>query len=129
MCALVTGVQTCALPISAGYDPDGPGPMGPTRMLLEKPVIAAVEGHAVAGGLELALWCDLRVTAESAVFGVYCRRWAVPLIDCGTVRLQRIVGPVRALDMILTGPPVAPLEAPLLCPPDRSADPPAGKDR
>lgn len=93
------------------YDPDGPGPMGPTRLLLEKPVIAAVEGHAVAGGLELALWCDLRVAAESAVFGVYCRRWGVPLIDGGTVRLPRIVGQGRALDMILTGRPVAADEA------------------
>ncbi|WP_447753743.1 crotonase/enoyl-CoA hydratase family protein [Sphingopyxis fribergensis] len=93
------------------YDPDGPGPMGPTRMLLEKPVIAAVEGHAVAGGLELALWCDLRVAAQSAIFGVYCRRWGVPLIDGGTVRLPRIVGQGRALDMILTGRPVAAAEA------------------
>jgi enoyl-CoA hydratase len=93
------------------YDPDSPGPMGPTRMLLEKPVIAAVEGHAVAGGLELALWCDLRVAAASAVFGVYCRRWGVPLIDGGTVRLPRIVGQGRALDMILTGRPVAADEA------------------
>ncbi|MBL8651448.1 MAG: crotonase/enoyl-CoA hydratase family protein [Sphingopyxis sp.] len=93
------------------YDPDGPGPMGPTRLLLDKPVIAAVEGSAVAGGLELALWCDLRVAAESAVFGVYCRRWGVPLIDGGTVRLPRIVGQGRALDMILTGRPVASDEA------------------
>ncbi|MBL9070122.1 MAG: crotonase/enoyl-CoA hydratase family protein [Sphingopyxis sp.] len=93
------------------YDPDGPGPMGPTRMLLEKPVIAAVEGHAVAGGLELALWCDMRIAAESAVFGVYCRRWGVPLIDGGTVRLPRIVGQGRAMDMILTGRPVAADEA------------------
>ena len=93
------------------YDPDGPGPMGPTRMLLEKPVIAAVEGHAVAGGLELALWCDLRVAAASAVFGVYCRRWGVPLIDGGTVRLPRIVGMGRALDMILTGREVGADEA------------------
>lgn len=93
------------------YDPDGPGPMGPTRMLLEKPVIAAVEGHAVAGGLELALWCDLRVAAESAIFGVYCRRWGVPLIDGGTVRLPRIIGQGRALDMILTGRPVDAQEA------------------
>jgi enoyl-CoA hydratase len=93
------------------YDPDGPGPMGPTRMLLEKPVIAAVEGHAVAGGLELALWCDMRVAAESAVFGVYCRRWGVPLIDGGTVRLPRIVGQGRAMDMILTGRPVTADEA------------------
>ena len=88
------------------YDPEGPGPMGPTRMLIEKPVIAAIEGHAVAGGLELALWCDLRVAAASAVFGVYCRRWGVPLIDGGTVRLPRIIGQGRALDMILTGRPV-----------------------
>ena len=93
------------------YDPGGPGPMGPTRMLIEKPVIAAVEGHAVAGGLELALWCDIRVAAESAVFGVYCRRWGVPLIDGGTVRLPRIVGQGRALEMILTGGPVAADEA------------------
>jgi len=93
------------------YDPVGPGPMGPTRMLMEKPVIAAVEGHAVAGGLELALWCDMRVAAESAVFGVYCRRWGVPLIDGGTVRLPRIVGQGRALDMILAGRPVAADEA------------------
>jgi len=93
------------------YDPEGPGPMGPTRMLLEKPVIAAVEGHAVAGGLELALWCDMRIAAESAIFGVYCRRWGVPLIDGGTVRLPRIVGQGRALDMILTGRAVAADEA------------------
>lgn len=79
------------------------GPMGPTRMLLDKPVIAAVEGFAVAGGLELALWCDLRVAAQGATFGVFCRRWGVPLIDGGTVRLPRIVGQGRALDMILTG--------------------------
>ena len=80
-----------------------PGPMGPTRMALTKPVIAAIEGHAVAGGLELALMCDLRVAARGAVFGVFCRRWGVPLIDGGTVRLPRIVGEARALDMILTG--------------------------
>jgi len=80
-----------------------PGPMGPTRMALSKPVIAAIEGHAVAGGLELALMCDLRVAARGAVFGVFCRRWGVPLIDGGTVRLPRIVGAGRALDMILTG--------------------------
>jgi len=79
------------------------GPMGPTRMLLSKPVIAAVEGHAVAGGLELALWCDLRVAARDAVFGVYCRRWGVPLIDGGTVRLPRLIGMSHALDLILTG--------------------------
>lgn len=89
----------------------GPGPMGPTRMQLSKPVIAAVEGYAVAGGLELALLCDLRVAAQSAVFGVFCRRWGVPLIDGGTVRLPRIVGQGRALEMILTGRPVAAGEA------------------
>ncbi len=92
-------------------DPAGPGPMGPTRMLLSKPVIAAVEGHAVAGGLELALWCDLRIVSETAVFGVFCRRWGVPLIDGGTVRLPRIVGQGRALDMILTGRAVEAREA------------------
>ncbi len=96
---------------SSRYDPDGPGPMGPTRMLTTKPVIAAIEGHAVAGGLELALWCDLRVASASAVFGVFCRRWGVPLIDGGTVRLPRIVGQGRALDMILTGRPVGAEEA------------------
>ncbi len=79
------------------------GPMGPTRMELSKPVIAAVEGHAVAGGLELALWCDLRVAARDAVFGVYCRRWGVPLVDGGTIRLPRLIGHSHALDMILTG--------------------------
>ena len=83
--------------------PDGDGPMGPSRMLLSKPVIAAIEGHAVAGGLELALWCDLRVAADDAVFGVYCRRWGVPLIDGGTVRLPRMIGHSHALDLILTG--------------------------
>ncbi|MEA3077117.1 MAG: enoyl-CoA hydratase [Actinomycetota bacterium] len=81
----------------------GDGPMGPTRMLLGKPVIAAIEGHAVAGGLELALWCDLRVAAADATFGVYCRRWGVPLIDGGTIRLPRLIGHSRALDLILTG--------------------------
>lgn len=88
------------------YEGDGPGPMGPTRMLLSKPVIAAVEGHAVAGGLELALWADLRVVAQGAVFGVFCRRWGVPLVDGGTVRLPRLIGHSRALDLILTGRPV-----------------------
>jgi enoyl-CoA hydratase len=82
---------------------DGDGPMGPTRMRLSKPVIAAVAGHAVAGGLELALWCDLRVAEQDATFGVYCRRWGVPLIDGGTVRLAPIVGLGRAMDMVLTG--------------------------
>jgi enoyl-CoA hydratase len=90
---------------------DDIGPMVPTRMLLKKPVIAAVSGHAVAGGLELALWCDLRVVAEDAIFGVFCRRWGVPLIDGGTVRLPRIIGQGRALDMILTGRAVAAPEA------------------
>ena len=79
------------------------GPMGPTRLLLDKTVIAAVEGHAVAGGLELACWADLRVTAADAVFGVYCRRWGVPLVDGGTIRLSRLIGHSRALDLILTG--------------------------
>lgn len=90
---------------------DGDGPMGPTRMRLSKPVVAAVAGYAVAGGLELALWCDLRVAEEDAVFGVYCRRWGVPLIDGGTVRLPRLVGASHAMDMILTGRPVGAREA------------------
>jgi enoyl-CoA hydratase len=90
---------------------DADGPMGPTRMRLSKPVIAAVAGHAVAGGLELALWCDLRVAEESAVFGVFCRRWGVPLIDGGTVRLPRLIGVSQAMDMILTGRPVSAHEA------------------
>ncbi|TXS43381.1 crotonase/enoyl-CoA hydratase family protein [Streptomyces sp. uw30] len=90
---------------------EGDGPMGPTRLRLSKPVIAAVSGHAVAGGLELALWCDLRVAEEDAVFGVFCRRWGVPLIDGGTVRLPRLIGTSRAMDMILTGRPVPAREA------------------
>ena len=90
---------------------DGDGPMGPTRMRLSKPVIAAIAGHAVAGGLELALWCDLRVAEEDAVLGVFCRRWGVPLIDGGTVRLPRLIGASRAMDMILTGRPVGAEEA------------------
>jgi len=90
---------------------EGDGPMGPTRTRLSKPVIAAVAGHAVAGGLELALWCDLRVAEESAVFGVFCRRWGVPLIDGGTVRLPRLIGSSRAMDMVLTGRPVGAQEA------------------
>ena len=89
----------------------GPGPMGPTRMVLSKPIIAAVSGYAVAGGLELALWCDLRVAEQDAVFGVFCRRWGVPLIDGGTVRLPRLIGHSRAMDMILTGRAVAADEA------------------
>ena len=90
---------------------EGDGPMGPTRMLLGKPVIAAVEGHAVAGGIELAVWCDLRVAARDAIFGVYCRRWGVPLVDGGTIRLTRLIGHSHALDMILTGRPVSGEEA------------------
>jgi enoyl-CoA hydratase len=90
---------------------DGDGPLGPTRLVLSKPVIAAVAGHAVAGGLELALLCDLRVVEESAIFGVFCRRFGVPLIDGGTVRLPRLIGLSRALDMILTGRPVGAREA------------------
>ncbi|MFD8688557.1 crotonase/enoyl-CoA hydratase family protein [Streptomyces sp. NPDC059651] len=90
---------------------EGDGPMGPTRMRLGKPVIAAVAGHAVAGGLELATWCDLRVAEQDAVFGVFCRRWGVPLVDGGTVRLPRLIGESRAMDMILTGRPVPAAEA------------------
>ncbi|MFJ7948141.1 crotonase/enoyl-CoA hydratase family protein [Streptomyces sp. NPDC096354] len=90
---------------------EGDGPMGPTRMRLSKPVIAAVAGHAVAGGLELAVWCDLRVAEEDAVFGVFCRRWGVPLVDGGTVRLPRLIGESRAMDLILTGRPVPATEA------------------
>ena len=90
---------------------DGDGPVGPTRMLLAKPVIAAVEGHAVAGGLELAAWCDLRVAARDAVFGVYCRRWGIPLMDGGTIRLARLIGHSHALDLILTGRGVSGEEA------------------
>jgi enoyl-CoA hydratase/carnithine racemase len=90
---------------------EGDGPMGPTRMRLSKPVIAAIAGHAVAGGLELALWCDLRVAEEDAVLGVFCRRWGVPLIDGGTVRLPRLIGTSRAMDLILTGRAVGAQEA------------------
>ncbi len=92
-------------------EPNGDGPMGPTRMQLDKPVIAAIEGFAVAGGLELALWCDLRVAADNATFGVFCRRFGVPLIDGGTVRLPRLIGLSRAMDLILTGRPVPAQEA------------------
>src|SRR5262245_12987828 len=91
--------------------PDGDGPMGPSRMAFTKPTIAAVEGYAVAGGLELSLLCDLRVASETAIFGVFCRRWGVPLLDGGTVRLPRLIGLSRALDMILTGRPVDAREA------------------
>lgn len=93
---------------------EGDGPMGPSRMKLSKPVIAAVAGFAVAGGLELAIWCDLRVVEEDAVFGVFCRRWGVPLIDGGTVRLPRLIGMSHALDMILTGRPVEAAEAKIM---------------
>src|SRR5207302_11028300 len=92
-------------------DAEGDGPMGPSRLLLQKPVIAAIEGYAVAGGLELALWCDLRVVAEDATLGVFCRRWGVPLIDGGTIRLPRLIGLSHALDLILTGRPVGAAEA------------------
>jgi enoyl-CoA hydratase len=92
-------------------EPDGDGPMGPTRLRMSKPVIAAIEGHAVAGGLELALWCDLRVAAGDAVLGVFCRRYGVPLIDLGTVRLPRLIGESRAMDLILTGRAVDAAEA------------------
>ncbi|MCN0152439.1 crotonase/enoyl-CoA hydratase family protein [Salinispora arenicola] len=91
--------------------PDGDGPMGPTRMTPSKPVIAAISGYAVAGGLELALWCDLRVADDDAVLGVFCRRWGVPLIDGGTFRLPRLIGESRAMDLILTGRPVPAAEA------------------
>ncbi len=91
--------------------PEGDGPMGPTRLRLGKPVIAAIEGYAVAGGLELALWCDLRVASEEAILGVFCRRFGVPLVDLGTVRLPQIVGLGRAMDLILTGRPVTAQEA------------------
>jgi enoyl-CoA hydratase len=93
------------------YEPEGDGSMGVSRMFLSKPVIAAVDGYAVAGGLELALWCDLRVMEEDAYFGVFCRRWGVPLVDGGTVRLPRLLGMSRALDLILTGRPVGAQEA------------------
>ena len=92
-------------------DFEGDGPMGPSRMLLSKPVIAAVAGYAVAGGLELALWCDMRVVERSAILGVFCRRWGVPLIDGGTIRLPRLIGHSRAMDLILTGRPVSAEEA------------------
>ncbi|MFF3867137.1 crotonase/enoyl-CoA hydratase family protein [Micromonospora sp. NPDC001898] len=92
-------------------EPDGDGPMGPTRMRLSKPVIAAISGYAVAGGLELALWCDLRVAESDAVLGVFCRRWGVPLVDGGTFRLPRLIGESRAMDLVLTGRPVPAEEA------------------
>ncbi|HVR28095.1 MAG TPA: crotonase/enoyl-CoA hydratase family protein [Thermoanaerobaculia bacterium] len=111
--AAYTGDHRLAAPgVGAAWDRlAADGPMGPSRMLLSKPVIAAVAGHAVAGGLELALWCDLRVVEENAVLGVFCRRWGVPLVDGGTVRLPRLIGMGRALDLILTGRPVDAREA------------------
>jgi enoyl-CoA hydratase len=111
--AILTGADLKAIGTPDGNqaNPDGDGPMGPSRMDLSKPVIAAIEGHAVAGGLELALWCDLRVAAADAVLGVYCRRWGVPLIDGGTFRLPRLIGESRAMDLILTGRPVSAQEA------------------
>jgi enoyl-CoA hydratase len=102
---------------------EGDGPMGPSRMLLSKPVVAAVEGFAVAGGLELALWCDLRVAARDAVFGVFCRRWGVPLIDGGTIRLPRLIGHSHALDLILTGRGVSGDEAQRMGLANRLVDP------
>jgi enoyl-CoA hydratase len=104
-------MQEDGAPRASRVEPDGDGPVGPTRMLLTKPVIAAVEGHAVAGGLEVAVWCDLRVAAEDAVFGVYCRRWGIPLMDGGTIRLARLIGHSHALDLILTGRGVSGEEA------------------
>jgi enoyl-CoA hydratase len=104
-------LKTAGTPDGNRVAPDGDGPMGPSRMRLSKPVIAAVAGHAVAGGLELALWCDLRVAEESAVLGVFCRRWGVPLIDGGTVRLPRLIGESWAMDLVLTGRPVGARES------------------
>lgn len=115
--AFCAGADLKALAAGEGgkrVEPGGVGtfaPMGPSRLRLSKPVIAAIEGHAVAGGAELALWCDLRVMAETAVFGIYCRRFGVPLIDLGTVRLPRLIGHSRAMDLILTGRPVDAAEA------------------
>ena len=108
-----SGADLTAVGTAAGnhVEPEGDGPMGPTRLRRSKPVIAAVEGYAVAGGLELALWCDLRVAASDATFGVFCRRWGVPLVDGGTVRLPRIVGRGVAMDLVLTGRPVGAEEA------------------
>jgi enoyl-CoA hydratase len=104
-------LKAIGTPSGNRVEPDGDGPMGPTRMSLSKPVVAAISGYAVAGGLELALWCDLRVAESDAVLGVFCRRWGVPLIDGGTVRLPRLIGESRAMDLILTGRPVPAEEA------------------
>jgi enoyl-CoA hydratase len=109
--AVAAGFDANPRALALNTDMQGAGPMGPTRLQLRKPVIAAVEGHAVAGGLELALWCDLRVAGSTAIFGVFCRRFGVPLIDGGTVRLPRLIGESRALDLILTGRAVAADEA------------------
>jgi enoyl-CoA hydratase len=109
--AVAAGWDATTLRAPTGTATDRHGPMGPTRLVLSKPVIAAVAGHAVAGGLELALWCDLRVAEADATFGVFCRRWGVPLIDGGTVRLPRLIGAGRAMDLILTGRAVAADEA------------------
>ena len=109
--AVAGGLEGHGAALAWSTDMRADGPMGPTRLQLGKPVIAAVEGYAVAGGLELALWCDLRVAAQSATFGVFCRRFGVPLIDGGTVRLPRLIGESRALDLILTGRPVGAEEA------------------
>jgi len=109
--SVATGWDAARLRSPSGERSDVFGPMGPTRLQLEKPVIAAIAGHAVAGGLELALWCDLRVMEDDAVLGVFCRRWGVPLIDGGTMRLPRLIGQGRALDLILTGRPVGAKEA------------------
>ena len=110
-CAGADLKAVAAMEGSNPLSPEGDGPMGPSRMQIGKPVIAAIAGHAVAGGLELALWCDLRVVEESAVLGVFCRRWGVPLVDGGTVRLPRLIGHSRAMDLILTGRPVGADEA------------------
>src|SRR3954447_26088636 len=104
-------LRAVGTPTGNRTEEDGDGPMGPTRLRLAKPVVAAIAGHAVAGGLELALWCDLRVADETAVLGVYCRRWGVPLIDGGTVRLPRLIGASRAMDLVLTGRSVDAAEA------------------
>jgi enoyl-CoA hydratase len=104
-------LRAVGTPAGNRTEPDGDGPMGPTRMRLRKPVIAAIEGYAVAGGLEQAVWCDLRVAGDTAVFGVFCRRWGVPLIDGGTVRLPRLIGTSRAMDLVLTGRAVEAAEA------------------
>ncbi|MFI2662276.1 crotonase/enoyl-CoA hydratase family protein [Micromonospora carbonacea] len=104
-------LKAIGTPSGNRVEPDGDGPMGPTRLRLSKPVIAAISGYAVAGGLELALWCDLRVAEFDAVLGVFCRRWGVPLVDGGTVRLPRLIGESRAMDLILTGRPVPAEEA------------------